>query len=94
MSDDLKFASPDELTFQWPRSEVRHPRPRPRPLTHPPSKQPISRRELVMLKQYRKARKLAQRWESGDEDVTMKDIIDVLLDSPRDAQMPPPWTDR
>jgi hypothetical protein len=81
MSDDLKFASPDERSFQWPRSEIR----RPRPSVHPPRKQqPISRHELVMLKSFRQARTLARRWEAGDEDVTMHDIIAILIGENRE----------
>jgi hypothetical protein len=79
VSDDLKFASPDERSFAWPATENRR-QPKPRPRVERPRKQPIGSRELADLKAFRQARRLARRWEAGDEDVTMQDIIAALVD--------------
>lgn len=68
MSDDIKFASPD---VAWPATERRLSPARP--------VIPISRRELADLRAFRHARDLARRWDRGDEDVTIQDIINALV---------------
>lgn len=71
MSDELEFASPDAVNFAWPATERRRPKVAPRPRRTAADRE--NRRVLHT------ARSLARRWQDGDDDVTMQDIIDVLL---------------
>jgi hypothetical protein len=75
MSDDLRFAAPDDLSFQWPATERRT---RPAPAREV-KRWPITRHQRDNLARLRRAQDVARRWEAGDEDVTMRDLIDLLL---------------
>jgi hypothetical protein len=77
MSDDLKFVSPDESSFAWPSTEAQR-----RTERKLQQKQTRVANRLQDLRRYRQARNLARRWEAGDEDVTIQDIISVLLGKP------------
>jgi hypothetical protein len=75
VSDEVKFASKDELSFEWPLTEAKPKRKKPYIATA--NKPSVEMK--VELKAYHKARRLAKRWVAEDESVTMQDIIDVLL---------------
>jgi hypothetical protein len=66
------FTGPADEKFAWPQTEVK--------VQHEPKTAEGKRKALRVLK---RARELARRWEAEDPDVTMRDIIDALLEQER-----------
>ncbi len=77
MSNEMAFASSDEPSFVWPATETgrRH-----RSDRHQDPTPPYKRAEAdrILIRQLRHAQEIARRWELGDDDVTIRDIIDAL----------------